>query len=183
MPGDDPRTDEELVAAANAGDRGALGALYLRHRDWCGAVALRFTKNRDEALDVVQQVFAGFFRQFPGFVLRCKLTTYLYPAVRNAAATRRRAARVRSEATRQIASTLAESADVPGPLEHAPLRRAVESLPEGQREVLLMRVVDQMSVLEIAIALDIPEGTVKSRMSHAIHALRADASLAEYFRE
>ena len=54
-------------------------------------------------------------------------------------------------------------------------------LPEGQREVLLMRFVDGMSLQEIADALDIPEGTVKSRIHNAIATLRTDARARRYF--
>ena len=50
----------------------------------------------------------------------------------------------------------------------------VSSLPEGQREVLLMRFVDGMQLDEIAVALAIPLGTVKSRLHNAIQTLRAD---------
>ena len=54
-------------------------------------------------------------------------------------------------------------------------------LPDGQREVLLMRVVDDMAVAEIALALGIPEGTVKSRLHHALAALRDDPGARESF--
>jgi RNA polymerase sigma-70 factor (ECF subfamily) len=185
VPQDDTRSDEELIDAANRGDRDALAALYLRHKDWCASVALRFTRDRELALDLVQHVFAAFFRRFPGFSLRSKLTTYLYPALRNAAATHRRAAQVRADAADKIAlsQTAADPASANASDVHEALRHAVEALPEPQREVLLMRIVDAMSTAEIALALDIPDGTVKSRLSHALRALREHAALAPYFRD
>src|SRR5690606_11517880 len=56
----------------------------------------------------------------------------------------------------------------------AKLLEAVRRLPVGQQEVLLMRVVDEMSVAEVAVALGSPEGTVKSGLSLALGGLRGD---------
>ena len=56
-------------------------------------------------------------------------------------------------------------------------------LPEEQREVLLMRFVDDMSLQEIAVALDIPIGTVKSRLHNSLHTLRNDHRTQDYFLE
>ncbi|MEW6249269.1 MAG: sigma-70 family RNA polymerase sigma factor, partial [Planctomycetota bacterium] len=67
------------------------------------------------------------------------------------------------------------------PLEE--LAGVLADLPEGQREVLLMRYVDELTLVEIAEALGIPLGTVKSRLHAAIAALRADARTREYFGE
>jgi RNA polymerase sigma-70 factor (ECF subfamily) len=52
------------------------------------------------------------------------------------------------------------------------LAAVLDGLPEGQREVLLMRFVDGMSLQEIAAALSIPEGTVKSRLHYGLRTLR-----------
>ena len=56
-------------------------------------------------------------------------------------------------------------------------------LPEEQREVLLMRFVDDMSLQEIAVALDIPIGTVKSRLHNSLRTLRNDHRTKDYFLE
>ena len=57
----------------------------------------------------------------------------------------------------------------------------VRALPEGQREVLLMRFVDDMSLREIAQALALPTGTVKSRLHRAVEALKDDKRTRTYF--
>ena len=57
LPPTDPRSDDELVAAANAGDSAAFEALYDRYRDWAVGLAWRFAGDREEALDVVQRRF------------------------------------------------------------------------------------------------------------------------------
>ena len=56
-------------------------------------------------------------------------------------------------------------------------------LPESQREVLLMRFVDDMSLQEIAAALNVPVGTVKSRLYHGLQTLRGDRRTRDYFFE
>lgn len=178
----DPRSDVELVRALNSGDASAFDALYFRYRDWVVRLARRFTNNDDDALDVLQETFSYVFRKFPGFVLSASMTTFLYPVVRNLSI----AARGKRTRMKQWADE-AGPPDPPAPhgIDHEAgrreLRAVLASLPEGQREVLLMRFVDDMSLLEIAEALGIPEGTVKSRVHNAIAALRSDERARRYF--
>ena len=63
------------------------------------------------------------------------------------------------------------------------LARALAALSEAQREVLLARYVDGMTLAEIAGALDIPLGTVKSRLHNALRRLREDGRTRKYFLE
>ena len=81
----DPRTDQSLVADLNDGDPSAFDALYYRYRDWVYRLACRLTGNSEDALDVLQETFGYLFGKFPGFVLTARLTTFLYPAVKNIA--------------------------------------------------------------------------------------------------
>ncbi|MDB5171933.1 MAG: sigW 5 [Phycisphaerales bacterium] len=171
------RSDEQLVAALNAGDSSAFDALYYRHRDWVVRLATRFTGSPDDALDVLQETFAYLFRKFPGFVLSAKMTTFLYPVVRNLSIAARKK-RTRERGEEQIVDHAAP-AD-PGN-DRAELAVVLAGLPEAQREVLLMRFVDGMSLQEIADALSIPEGTVKSRMHNALGALKTDPRVRKYF--
>lgn len=167
------------MAALNGGDVSAFDAIYYRYRDWVVRLARRLTGNPDDALDVLQETFAYLFRKFPGFALSARMTTFLYPVVKNLsiAARRRR--------DRYAGDENAIDAVAPQGVEHGQTRRELSvvlaSLPEIQREVLLMRFVDDMSLLEIAAALGIPEGTVKSRLHNAIAALRTDQRVRTYF--
>ena len=173
--------DQQLVDALNRGDARAFDAIYHRYRDWVVRLALRFTGNNEDALDVLQETFAYVFRKFPGFRLTASMTTFLYPVVKNLSIAARR------KRTRMASSDAVETPDPPAPSEVDPARQRSEleavmaSLPEGQREVLLMRFVDGMSLQEIADALGIPEGTVKSRVHNAIATLRADERARRYF--
>jgi RNA polymerase sigma-70 factor (ECF subfamily) len=177
-PHNDPRSDEQLVDALNRGDPSAFEPLYLRHKDFVYRLACRFTPDRDEALDVLQDAFTYFLGRFPGFSLRARLTTFLYPVVKNIAlAGRRKRRRLR------LGEVPEAAADAPLPARDGlgPLGAAVDALPDAQREVLLMRVVDGMSLQEVATALDIPAGTVKSRLHNALRALREDPRTHGYF--
>lgn len=174
----DARSDAELVEAGNRGDSAALGELYRRHRDWAASLAYRFTGEREAALDVMQEAFVYWFSRFPGFELRAKVTTFLYPVIRNGALAARRKKRPGGAGEVELEMFAAPEASGGSSV---PVSEAVSRLPAGQREVLLMRAVDEMSVSEIALALGIPEGTVKSRLHHAIGALRMVPELRSYW--
>jgi len=165
----DPRTDLELVAALNRGDYAAFEPLYLRHKEWVYNLATRYTDHHG-ALDAVQEAFAYLLAQFPGFKLTAKMTTYLYPVVKNIALSvkRRNKRIVLGEVPEQE-----EESDDPR-LPAGALGEVLAGLPRPQLEVLLMRVVDGMSVEEVGIALGIAEGTVKSRLHLALAKLRED---------
>jgi RNA polymerase sigma-70 factor (ECF subfamily) len=176
---EDPRNDDELVRALNAGDISAFDALYYRYREWVVRLAARFTANREDALDVLQETFAYFFRKFPGFVLSARMTTFLYPVVKNLSIAHRRK-RERMGSDQPVIDPIVMP-ETSAPAQRDELVSVLSDLPESQREVLLMRFVDDMSLLEIAGVLGIPEGTVKSRIHNAIASLRADARVRNHF--
>jgi len=158
-------SDAELVRAARAGDLEAFETLYRRHRDWVTTVAYRFCGNRDDALDVLQETFLYVLKKLPRLELRARFTTFLYPAVKHLAFDRRKKAKRHA--------TLDRPDDAVG-LEGLPPDAAelLEGLSGTQREILGLRFVDGLSLKEIADVLRIPLGTVKSRLHHALKALR-----------
>lgn len=167
---DGDREDARLVDAANRGDRGALEDLYDRHRDWVAGLAKRLTGHRDDALDVLQETFLYFFRKFPGFEKRARIRTFLYPVVRSLAidAGRRRRRQPTVESAPDAAAPAAR--DPAG--ERDDLAARLASLDPDHREVVLLRFADDFELAEIAAALEIPLGTVKSRLHHALRKLR-----------
>ena len=195
-------SDEELIESANRQARGrsparagvpseregpltpeqAFEALYLRYRDWVYRLAWRFTGNREDALDVLQETFAYLLGKFPGFELTAAMTTFLYPVVKHLAATAR-------NKNGRFSSDIGVLGEIAAPESQAPggsrgdLAAVLAALPEDQREVVLMRFVDSMSLQEIAAALDIPLGTVKSRLHNALNTLRTDRRTRDYFLE
>lgn len=178
---EDPRRDAELVRAAADGDGAAFDVLYRRHREWVLALALRHTRRRDEALDVAQDAFVQLLKQLPELELAGALTTWLYPVVVHRAIdlARRRARDARGDAAlAAVPARVDEDASARPELE-----RVLRGLGVEQREVLMLRFADGLELQEIADALAIPLGTVKSRLHQALGHLRADPRLARLFAE
>ena len=182
-PQDDTRSDLDLIDAVNAGDADAFEALYLRHRDYALRLAMRYTGERNLALDAVQDSFVYFYKKFPGFVLTAKLTTFLYPVVKhNALSLKQKARRAQGDASEEALKSQPSTNNNPALAESTDdLHTLLGTLPDAQREVLVMRFVDGLSVEEIAQALDIPAGTVKTRTHHAIKKLRESPAAKKFF--
>jgi len=177
----DSRSDGELIAAINRGEADAFEVLYRRYQDWVVNLACRFTGDRDLALDVLQDTFLYFLKKFPGFELTAQLKTFFYPAVRNLSiAARRKAERCQAKEGEWQAVESAVAAG-PGPGAQEGLASALACLPDKQREVLLLRFVDGFSLEEVAEALAIPLGTVKSRLHHALETLRHNPATRKFF--
>ena len=171
------------MAAINDGDPDAFEVLYLRHRDWAVNLAFRFTSDRELALDVLQEAFLYLLKKFPGFVLRAKFTTFIYPVIRNFALNARKKNQ-RYELVDDILEELTEPVepDVEENLEDQ-LRMVLGNLPVQQQEVRLLRFVDDHSLNEIAEILEIPPGTVKSRLHNALRALAENPRTKTYFEK
>lgn len=172
--------DEQLIERINAGDLEAFETLYYRYRDWAYRLARRFTGNADTAQDVVQETFIYLLKKFPGFSLTARMTTFLYPMVRGLSRDwlRKTGVSVDDEA---ILSQMPAPERPGGDPQRADLAAVLSVLPAAQREVVLMRYLDEMTLEEIAAALDIPLGTVKSRMHNALQLLRQDERTRRYF--
>ena len=129
---------------------------------------------------MLQETFSYLLRKVPRLRLDGRMTTLLYPVVKNLSiAANRKRRRGRSggeEALERVPAAQDAQTDVES------LRLLMASLPEPQREVLLMRFVDDLQLDEIARALEIPLGTVKSRLHHAIAALRHDPRTKTFFQ-
>lgn len=126
----------------------------------------------------MQETFMYLLRKFPGFQLTAKLRTFLYPAVRHIALALR-SKRNATDGGTAISNEQAAGADVPADL--AALNEALQLLDSGQREVLMLRFADDLSLQEIAEAMALPLGTVKSRLHYALQTLREHPKLRDYF--
>lgn len=161
----DTRSDAELARALQAGEDGAFEAFYARYSEWVVSLAFRFTRNREDALDVLQDTFAYLHRKRSSFELRCQMKSFLYPVVKHLALSRKEVSRrqLRLEAGVDPASPEPRPSDV------APL---LQGLTEAQQEVVLLRFVDGLDLQGIADSLEVPLGTVKSRLHSALALLR-----------
>jgi RNA polymerase sigma-70 factor, ECF subfamily len=177
------RTDLQLIAAINGGDERAFEALYFRHRDWVTSLAYRFTGDNDLALDVLQETFLYLLRKFPGFVLTAQLKTFLYPAVKNLSIAARRKAERHQSTESELAVLENEPSAEPMTAGAKDVEAVLANVSAEQREVLLLRFVDGLSLNEIAEVMDIPLGTVKSRLHNALAALRDDPRTKSFFEQ
>jgi RNA polymerase sigma-70 factor (ECF subfamily) len=175
-------TDQDLIAAINRGDATAFETLYLRYRDWVVSLAHRFTGDNDAALDVMQETFLYFLKKFPGFRLTANLKTFLYPAVRNLSITARRKAQ-RYQATEAQLEKIENTASADSTGAPSELHLVLAGLSEEHRETILLRFVDGLSLAEMAEAMEIPLGTVKSRLHIALQTLRNDRRTREFFNK
>ncbi|MFT3683847.1 MAG: sigma-70 family RNA polymerase sigma factor [Phycisphaerales bacterium] len=169
-------SDGALLERMRVGESAAFAALYERHKGWVLAVAFRFCGDRELALDVLQETFAFLLRRAPTLTLDGKLTTYLFPAVKNLSQTaRRKMVRMGGGAVVEQCGDVAgtrRTVDADA-MQDEELARVVAALPDAQRELIYMRYVAGMMPTEIAVVLGVPVGTAKSRLFAAVRAVEA----------
>jgi RNA polymerase sigma factor (sigma-70 family) len=177
-------SDQALVRRARAGDVGAYEELVRRYQDVAFRTAYLLAGGAAEAEDAAQDGFMKAYAALPRFIDGAPFRPWVLKIVANEARNRRRAAgrRVALEqraqgATEAGVGTLSGSAPsaeshVLAQEEGIALRAAVESLAEPDRLVITARYFLELSEAEAAELLDVPRGTVKSRLSRALQRLR-----------
>lgn len=165
--------DEWLVLRAQGRDREALGALVNRWQPRLLRHALRLTGQADAAADVLQEAWLAIVRGLRRLDDPARFPAWAYRIVTNKCADWVRRAARRRAGTRPLDEEPAAPEPPPGPEpEIAALRRALGRLEPQRRAILSMFYLDEMSVRQIAEALSLPVGTVKSRLHHARHHLQ-----------
>jgi RNA polymerase sigma-70 factor, ECF subfamily len=176
MPDDGQGADEALVARAQGGDRGALEALVRRHQRPVFRLCLRYLRDQDEAADLVQRTFLRAMTSLGELRSAERFRTWILRIGANLALNHLRDhARFVGDdaATEQAAAApLAPDGLEAGEAARA-LRRAVEALPTKQRMTLELRVYEELSFREIALALATTEGAAKVNFHYAVRKLRA----------
>jgi RNA polymerase sigma-70 factor (ECF subfamily) len=167
----EPSGDDDLVRRYLAGDAGAFTTLMERHQQRVYAVCVRVLGNREDAADAVQDAFLSALRKLGQFRGDALFTTWLHRVAVNACydILRKRA--------RQPLLHLAEDPDGPAREEGIPIpdhadavagtrdaAAALALVPEEFRVALVLADVQDMAYEEIARVLDVPIGTVKSRV-------------------
>lgn len=170
----DPRFDAELLAAYARGDVRAFEVLYHRHKRAVFRFARRFTGDDASADDVVQDTFGALVDQAATLRVRGELTGWLYVVAKRAALRARDRAERHQGDPEALDEALTGVAVLPDETT-GDLQRMVARLPAAQREVVRLRFADEWSLEAIAAALEIPLGTVKSRLHNGLRALRRDA--------
>ncbi|MBW2267622.1 MAG: sigma-70 family RNA polymerase sigma factor [Deltaproteobacteria bacterium] len=175
--------DAELVEAWLSGDEAAFESLVRRHERRVFGLLMRMLGDREEAADVAQEAFLSLHRHGHRFRREARFSTFVYRVVANAALNRRRslgrkrareqALARRHEAGIDLPSTPRNPEDATGGSEvQRQVQRALLELSPDLRTVLVLYDLEGESYGDIAKALQIPEGTVKSRIHRARNALR-----------
>jgi RNA polymerase sigma-70 factor, ECF subfamily len=184
--------DEALMAMYAKGTAEAFEVLLTRHERGVFNFILRSTNNRARAEDLTQDVFFRVIRSAPKYKTSARFTTWLYTIARNICIdqSRRKATKLEVSIDKPMGRgdgdgkgrSLLDGVVAPrarsGGVEVVKqefrdrLKRALDELPEEQREVFVLREVSGMKFREIADVVGVPENTVKSRMRYALETLR-----------
>ncbi|MBI4572132.1 MAG: sigma-70 family RNA polymerase sigma factor [candidate division NC10 bacterium] len=172
-------SDLELMLAVKAGDRTAFEQLYRRYRDRLYAFLVRYTGDPSSAQDLFQETFLRVFRDRARYEPRAAFATWLFTIARNLFLDSVKRAWTPGTFIEPETATLSIPDPTPGPLEtlaqeeaEAVLRRAVASLAEEDRAILLLSRFEGLRYREIAKILGTSEGAVKVRAHRALQALR-----------
>lgn len=174
------RTDEELALGMKQGNTGDLALLVERHHSALIGYLFRMTGgDRRLAEDLVQETFVRVIRSVERYHYPRPFKPWLYAIATNLTRDHFKSADVRRAAAPVDDDLSAAASQMPHPeqglIEDDAAREvvaALEGLPEHQREVVILRYYQELSLAEIAAVLDIPLGTVKSRLSIGLNRLR-----------
>ena len=179
----DDSSDVELVRLFKSGDAHAYEAIVRRFQDRVFRLACVWLYDDQSAADVAQEVFVRGFKGLRSFRFRSAPFTWLYRTTKNVC---NEFNRVRK--TEQLDDEPQDPGSVPerdvAEYESARrVRRLVEKLPERQREVVLLRIFEDMSVKETARSMGCREGTVKALLHKATAKLKLSMQIAGFENE
>ncbi len=171
-----------FLARLRSGDREAFGQVVRDYQDRIYYTALRIVKNPEEAQDVRQEALLLAFEKIASFEGRSKLSSWLHVIVSHAALARVRRRRHREVPFEEDLPGMVAGAGPSGSRDglswllfeelEERLDRAVAELPEPYRQVFVLRERDGWTIEQIAKALSIRAGAVKTRLHRARHMLR-----------
>lgn len=176
-----PLDESELVARAKNGDVNAYETLVHRYQELAFRVAYQVTQNAADAEDAAQEAFVNAYYALPRFRTGAPFRPWLLRIVANEARNRRTAAGRRNALAERAhaVQTSGETALSPEDAADANETRSaviasMQRLSADDRLILAYRLFFDLSEAEMAVALDCPKGTVKSRLSRALARLRAE---------
>lgn len=176
-------SDEDLVRRAKRGDTRAFGELVARYQDRVFSQCLRWMGDARIAEEVAQDIFLAAFRALPRFREEARFSTWIFRITVNHCKNRRLYRSRRKTDRHEPLEGLPRDED--GPERQLPaetlgteagthrseaeeiLQAALEQLEDAQRDIILLRDIQDLSYEEIADILDLPRGTVKSRLHRA----------------
>ncbi|HET6340571.1 MAG TPA: RNA polymerase sigma factor [Gemmatimonadota bacterium] len=177
---EDGVSDRELLDRARHGEERAFRLLVERYESRVASVVIAMLGPGDDAEDVGQETFIRFFRSIDRFRGEASLGTYLTRIAINLSRNalrrgRRQVERFESRDDPELLGSEIEAEDeVEGRELRRRVRRAVDRLDGKHRAVVVLRMMEGYSTREAAAILEIPEGTVLSRLSRAMKKLEVD---------
>jgi len=163
----------QLILRAQAGDRDAFAGLFAQYKNLVYKTAYLLLDNHDEAEDALQEIFVRVHRSLAGFDPRKgAFSTWLYRITFNHCLNERRRRRAPLTTLDEIHPALVR--EFPGErlAEKEALEQAIQALSDRQKAVVILRYYWELSYAEISDILEIPLGTVKSRLDLALKTLR-----------
>lgn len=168
-------TDQQLIAQTLQGQTASFGILIRKHQDRLFNSMVHLLRNQSDAEDVVQDAFLLALRKLNTFQGNSQFYTWLYRIARNTAISKLR----RKKPTVSLDATLADQRldfpdDGPAPSDQMERRErqmglmtAMDQLSDEHREILILREMDELDYEAIAEILELPTGTVRSRLHRA----------------
>ena len=180
----DKLDERELVERAAADDHRAFQVLVQRYQSKAYTVAFGILRNEDEAMDVTQDAFVKVYKALPRFKGQAAFYTWLYRITVNLCIDKKRKSARRAEVAYEDTYTQGDGGGVAGPVLASTgiespsaayarrelreqMREAMDSLGERHREILVLREVEGLSYEELSDILEVPKGTIMSRLFHA----------------
>lgn len=170
------QTDEELVAASIAGRSRAFDELVLRHQQRLYHALTKILRDREEAFDVVQEAFVQAWRKLADFRGQAGFYSWLFRIAYNTAMSRQRKKKLPMSSADRIPPryTPEDGHPTSQPSHRMELKerqqgvqQALDSLPEEYRTVLILKELEQFKYEQIAELLEVPVGTIRSRIHRA----------------
>jgi len=176
--------ERELVERAADNDHKAFQVLVERYQRKAYTVAFGILRNEDEAMDVTQDAFVKVYKALPRFKGQAAFYTWLYRIVVNLCIDKKRKASRRGEVEYEdtlshggggsLVGTVLASTGIESPSAayarqelREQMAAAMATLSERHREILVLREVEGLSYEELSDVLEVPKGTVMSRLFHA----------------
>jgi RNA polymerase sigma-70 factor (ECF subfamily) len=173
----DPAADDALAIAARAGDRAALERLLHAHADRIHAVCRRIVGNAEDALDATQEAMIAVARGITRFDGSARISTWIYRVATNAALDELRRQRRRPVPAEPVIGADPRAEPTAAVDARLDIDAALATIPEDFRIAVVLRDLCDLDYAEIASILDVPPGTVRSRIA------RGRAALEAWFRE
>lgn len=180
---------KERINQVRKGDQNAFGEIVELYKDKVYQICFRMMGNRQEAEDLAQEAFVRAFVNIHSFNIQMKFSTWLFRIATNLCIDRLRKKKpdyhLDAEVAgtdglnmySQIASDVARPEDEVESLElQETIQEEISKLPEKYRSVIVLKYIEELSLKEISEILDLPIGTVKTRIHRGREALRKQLS-------